>query len=151
MNAIDSQVVLARLNGIEAEVAELRELAQLPFDTYVQKPNFQLAEYHLHRALEGVFNIAAHLNVRKAGGAGAAGYKDIARTYGELGFVDAEFAHEALTHMAGYRNRLVHFYADITPKETYTLITEHLDDFSTFMRSVRDVLKDPDAFGVGVE
>jgi len=151
MLPIDKQVVLARMNGIEKEVGMLKKLAELSYDTYKTEPNFQLGEYHLHRGLEGVFNIAAHINSRKAGGSSGGGYKDIARTYGELGFIEKDFAQNNLVKMAGYRNRLVHFYADITPEETYKLITSNIDDFTVFLQSVRKVLEHPELFGVTVE
>ncbi len=151
MTPIDTQVVLARMNGVEAEVADLRTLAQLSFEEYKRKPNFQLAEYHLYRALEGVLNIAAHMNAKKAGGASAGGYKEIARTFGELGFIDRSFADERLSRMAGYRIRLAHFYADVTPEETYKLLTEHLEDFVVFLTAVRAALEHPEQFGVTVE
>src|SRR5438105_3205368 len=139
MPPVDKQVILARMNGIQAELAALQQLAKLPYEIYKTVPHFQLAEYHLHRALEGVFNITAHLNSRKAGGASAGGYKDIARKYGELGYIQKDFAQENLVKMAGYRNRLVHFYANITPEETYDLITHHLNDFTIFLQSVQKV------------
>lgn len=151
MTAIDTHVILARMNGIEGEVASLRKLAELPYEIYKTEPHFQLAEYHLHRALEGVFNIIAHINARKAGGATAGSYKDIARKYGALGFIDKDFAENNLVKMAGYRNRLVHFYATITPEETYNLIKNHLTDFSTFLQSVKTILESPKSFDLEVE
>lgn len=33
-----------------------------------------------------------------------------------------------MSRMAGYRNRLVHVYHDVTPHELYTLCTAHVDD-----------------------
>lgn len=151
MVPIDQQVILARINGIEGEVASLAKLADLSLDNYKQKPHFQLAEYHLHRALEGVFNIASHINARKAGGATTGGYKDIAKKYGELGFIDREFAEDKMVKMAGYRNRLVHFYANISSEETYNLITQNLEDFRTFLTSVKSLLKNPSKHGLEVE
>lgn len=45
---------------------------------------------------------------------------------------DFDFADTALQNMAGYRNRIVHFYADITAEEIYKIINENLEDFNTF-------------------
>ena len=30
--------------------------------------------------------------------------------------------------MAGYRNRIIHFYAEVTPEELYGILTEKLGD-----------------------
>lgn len=36
---------------------------------------------------------------------------------GEVGVVDKDFAGYQLKKMAGYRDRLTHFYAEITPEK----------------------------------
>jgi hypothetical protein len=66
--AVEKDVVLKGVNGIETELAALKELAKLPFEEFKQKKGFELGQYHLHRALEGVFNISAHILSRIPGG-----------------------------------------------------------------------------------
>lgn len=39
--------------------------------------------------------------------------------------------------MAGYRNRLVHFYDEVTPVELYTILTDHIVD----VRKLTDALR----------
>ena len=53
--------------------------------------------------------------------------------------------------MAKYRNRLVHFYAEVTPEELYEVITKHMGDFDTFLIGVKRVLEMPHEYGVTVE
>ena len=53
--------------------------------------------------------------------------------------------------MAGYRNRLTHFYADVTPEEIYAIINENLGDFDIFIEAVKRILLDPSKFGLTVE
>lgn len=53
--------------------------------------------------------------------------------------------------MAGYRNRLTHFYADVTPEEIYKVITVHLDDFNTFLQAIKDLMKNPEKFNLTIE
>lgn len=53
--------------------------------------------------------------------------------------------------MAGYRNRMVHFYGEITEQEIYNIIQEELDDFHMFCSFVSRVLKDPSKFNLTVE
>lgn len=53
--------------------------------------------------------------------------------------------------MAGYRNRLTHFYAEITPEEMYQIINHHLDDFAVFLKAVKNVLEHPEKFELTVE
>jgi len=43
--------------------------------------------------------------------------------------------------MAGYRNRLVHEYAKITPEEIHKIIQERLDDFALFSTYILNYLE----------
>jgi uncharacterized protein YutE (UPF0331/DUF86 family) len=50
--------------------------------------------------------------------------------------------------MAGYRNRLTHFYADITPEEIHEIIKENIDDFDIFLKSIKELLSNPEKFNL---
>ena len=65
--AIEQEVIIKRINGIQGEIAELANLAKIPFEEFHTGVGFKLAQYHLHRALEGVFHIAAHILSRIPG------------------------------------------------------------------------------------
>ena len=39
--------------------------------------------------------------------------------------------------MAGYRNRLTHFYFDVTPLEMYKIVKKDLGDFDTFLNYIK--------------
>lgn len=147
---IEKDTVLKRINGIQVELAELEKLGMLLFEDFQKEKGFELGQYHLHRALEGVFNISAHILSRIPGGQ-ATKYKDIARNLGKFGIVEKQFAQTELSRMADYRNRLVHFYAEVTPPEVYGIITKHLDDFQTFLAAVKRVLEHPEEFNLTTE
>lgn len=148
--AIEKDIVIKRVNGIQEELKELRGLAQLPFEEFSEGVGFKLAQYHLHRALAGVFNIGAHILSRIPGGQ-ATQYSEIALKLGEFGIIEKQFAKEKLVPMAKYRNRLVHFYAEITPKELYDILQNNLGDFDTFLKAVKEVLEHPDTFSLEIE
>ncbi len=147
---LEKETVLVRINGIQGELADLRRLAKIPFKEFAAGDGFKLAQYHLHRALEGVFHIAAHILSRLPGGSGGGSYKDMAQLLGEKGIVGMEFSKNNLRKMAGYRNRLVHFYAEITPSEMHQLLNQHLGDVEKFLKSIQSVLKDPSRFGLTI-
>lgn len=149
-HAIEKDIIVKRINGIEQEMSELKELAAVSLEEFASGVNFKLAQYHLHRALEGVFNISTHILSRIPGGQ-ATQYKEIALKLGEFGLVEKKFAKEKLTRMAGYRNRLVHFYAEVTPEELYGIVQNDLGDLSVFLTSVKDVLENPQRFGLVIE
>jgi len=112
---LEKETILVRINGIQGELADLRRLAQIPLKEFSSGDPYKLAQYHLHRALEGVFHVAAHLLSRLPGGSGGSTYKEMVRLLGENKIVESEFATKNLQKMAGYRNRLVHFYGEIAP------------------------------------
>ena len=53
--------------------------------------------------------------------------------------------------MAGYRNRMVHFYGEITEQELYNIIQEDLEDFYMFCSYVNEILKKPSKFDLAAE
>jgi uncharacterized protein YutE (UPF0331/DUF86 family) len=53
--------------------------------------------------------------------------------------------------MAGYRNRMVHFYGEITEKEIYSIIQEELEDFYTFLTYINEILRTPAKYNLLVE
>ena len=93
--SLEIDIITKRINGIQTEVAELGNLAEDPFEEFENGAGFKLAQYHLHRALEGVFNIGAHILSCIPGGQ-ATEYKEIARKLGEYKIVDKKFADETL-------------------------------------------------------
>ncbi len=146
---IEKDVVIKRVEGIELELSELRKLAQISFDEFSAGDGWKLAQFHLHRALEGVFNISSHILSRIPGGQ-AAQYREMALKMGEYKIVPKEFAETKLVSMAKYRNRLVHFYAEIEPRELHGILQNDLDDFEAFLSSIKNVLTNPEKFGLRV-
>lgn len=147
---LEKDTIIKRINGIQAEIIELQKLGMQSLDEFATKDGHKLAEYHLHHALEGVFHIASHILSRIPGGQ-ATEYAESARKFGEFGLVDKEFANTTLVKMAKYRNRIVHFYAEITPEEYYNIIKNNLGDFDIFLQAVKQVLEHPEQFGLDVE
>src|SRR3990167_952420 len=148
--SIEKAIVVKRIEGIETELAELKNLSQQNLDEFSQGSGWKLAQFHLHRALEGVFNISTHILSRIPGGQ-ATQYKEIALKMGEHGIVEKEFAQTKLVEMAKYRNRLVHFYAEIKPEELHQIIQNDLSDFDVFLAAIKSLLANPNKFGLTIE
>lgn len=149
-NVLKRQSILPRIDGIQRDVAKLRELGTMNFGEFNQEPYHILAQFYLRQALEGVFHIGSHILARIPGGR-TIEYKDIARKLGEFGIVDKAFAEGTLTQMAGYRNRLTHFYADITIEEIYKIIRENLTDIEKYLGCIKDVVEHPEKFNLAIE
>jgi uncharacterized protein YutE (UPF0331/DUF86 family) len=147
---IERDVIIKRLNGVQSDVAELSTLGNQALEEFSNGSGHKLAEYHLHRALEGVLNISAHILSRIPGGQ-ATQYAEIARKMGEFGLIDKEFSETRLVKMANYRNRLVHFYAEIEPQELLDILHNNLQDFDIFLLAIKNILEHPGDFGLIVD
>ena len=146
---LNNEAILPRIDGIQSNLSILRELGVLPFEEFKKRPIQDRVQHNLRLALEGVFNITAHILSRIPGGR-ATEYKSMAIKLGETGIVDEEFAKGALYEMGGYRNRLTHFYAEITIEELYNIIREDLGDIEKFLDSIKQLLEHPEKFGLTV-
>lgn len=91
-------------------------------------------ESYLRRGLEALLDIARHV-LAKGFGRGPAEYAEAARQLGEVGVASAEIT-ERLVLMARYRNRMVHFYQEVTDSELYDLLTRRRADFDAVIREI---------------
>lgn len=147
---LQKESIEPRIDGIQKDLALLREFAQLSYEEFNNEIVRDRTELHLRYALEGVFHIGSHIISRIPGGRFTE-YKEIAKKLGETGIVSKEFAEKKLVPMAGYRNRLTHFYAEITAVELHKILRDHLDDIEEFMRAIKKVVEHPEQFGLAIE
>jgi len=125
--------VLDLIRLIESYLSELRPFSSATKDVFLSdKKNPPFVESYLRRALEAVFDIGRHI-LAKTYGSRAIEYKAIAKELGEKGVITSELT-DILIEMAGYRNRMVHFYKEVTPEEMYEIVTKHLSDFDRVIR-----------------
>ncbi len=52
--------------------------------------------------------------------------------------------------MAGYRNRLIHFYSEISIEEIFNIIKFELTDFQEFSMYIKRIIVNPEDFGFTV-
>jgi uncharacterized protein YutE (UPF0331/DUF86 family) len=116
----------------------LQGLGTLPLDSlssFTADPRMTAAaDSYLRRALEAVLDLGRHV-LAKGFGRAPAEYAEVARQLGEVGVVEAPLA-SRLVLMARYRNRMVHFYDEITDEELYRIVTQELGDLEGMISSV---------------
>jgi len=103
------------------------------------RKNPPFVESYLRRALEAVFDIGRHI-LSKTSGFKEVEYKAIAKGLGEKPIVSKELS-DILYEMAGYRNRMVHFYKEVGPEELHYIVANHLEDFRRFCREIVNFIK----------
>jgi uncharacterized protein YutE (UPF0331/DUF86 family) len=127
--------ILELLRFIETCVQELKPFSTITKEEFLSdKKNPPFVESYLRRSLEAVFDVGRHI-LAKTYGFKEIEYKVIAKELGEKGVITKELS-DVLYIMAGYRNRMVHFYREITPEELYHIIANNLIDFDSFIREI---------------
>jgi len=124
---ISKRIILDRIAWIKNMV---KEIQSLPLNNHVDfvsdNRNIWAAESCLRRGLEALLDIGRHI-MAKGFGIGVSEYKEIAEKLGENGVLSKEEI-MLLKTLAGYRNRLVHFYHEISKQELYQICKNELND-----------------------
>jgi uncharacterized protein YutE (UPF0331/DUF86 family) len=123
-------VISDRADWVSKMVAEIKRFPMESFEEFsADTKNIWAAESCLRRALEALMDIGRHI-LAKAFGKGISEYKLIAVECAQEGILSGGQA-KLLRTLAGYRNRMVHFYHEITPNELYTICHDELGDLLT--------------------
>ena len=116
----------------------LAGLRALPLDTYedfaADARNPAAAESFLRRALEALLDLGRHV-LAKGFGRAAGEYKEIATVLGEVGVLDGRMTGK-LREMAGFRNRLVHFYDQVSDAELYETCARDAGDIEEILSAL---------------
>jgi uncharacterized protein YutE (UPF0331/DUF86 family) len=89
---------------------------------------------YLRRALEALLDLARHV-LAKGFARAPAEYAEVARQLGEVGVIDAVVA-ARFGVLARCRNRMVHFYDEITESELFGILTAELGDIETIVAAL---------------
>ncbi len=136
---LNIKLIEDRLGFINEALAKLKRLSTYKEEEFLKDDNPAIAESYLRRSLEAVFDIGRHI-IAKTAGKGVVGYKEIAKALGDKGVVSKECSN-SLILMAGYRNRLIHFYHEIKDKELYYILKENLGDIENFVKEIKTFIK----------
>jgi len=135
ISSLNTARILELLRFIETCLQELKPFTTMGKDAFLSdRKNPPFVESYLRRGLEAVFDIGRHI-LAKTYGFKEIEYKVIAKELGARGVITKELS-EILYVMAGYRNRMVHFYREITPEELYQIVVNNLKDFDTFITEI---------------
>ncbi len=125
-------VVLERVSWVREMIRSIQALPISTYDEFVSdKRNVASAESFLRRGIEALLDLGRHILV-KGFAVAVAEYKEIGSRLHEEGVLSEEQA--ALFRLiAGYRNRMVHFYHEVSERELYHLSTRNLGDIELLL------------------
>lgn len=132
---INRLLVKKRLSMIEEFCRELELLKELTREEFFVKRNTAAAESFLRRSLEATFDLGRHILAKNGHLEMSSEYKSIAKGLVKINAIDEQLG-DSLVEMAGYRNRLVHLYHEISEEELYQLIQNNLGDFYQFIKQI---------------
>jgi len=132
---INESVVVQRASWVQKMTDALRDLPIQNKDEFLQNRHLvAAAESYLRRSLEALFDIGRHI-LTKRFVYPATEYKEIAKGLSEQKVIVGTEA-EWMRKMAGYRNRMVHFYHEITPDELQDICANHIGEVSQLLESL---------------
>jgi uncharacterized protein YutE (UPF0331/DUF86 family) len=124
---IDSKVVVQRAFWISQMTDSLKDLRLEEKAAFLaDRHKIAAAESYLRRALEALFDMGRHI-LAKRFAYPATEYKEIAKGLSDKRVL-VEKETELMRKMAGYRNRVVQFYHEITPEELHEISLYHLNE-----------------------
>jgi len=137
---LNLQRINEKMSFVLSNLEKLMILRDIPEDEfYSDFRNIESAKHLLQVSIEAMIDIANHIIARKK--------LDRPESYGqsflilnEQGIITDEKL-ESLMMMVKFRNRVVHIYNDLDPKEIYRIINHNLADFAFFLEEIRLYLK----------
>jgi uncharacterized protein YutE (UPF0331/DUF86 family) len=127
-SGVDLKVVGDRARSVRKMIGQLQQLPTASASQFIEDfRTAAAAESLLRRAIEAILDMARHL-LAKGHGIGALEYREVARVAAERGLVGDLQLRERFVQIAGFRNRLTHFYDEVTPEELRAILVRDLAD-----------------------
>lgn len=139
-SSISKRAVVDRLEWVARMIHDIRSLPLSDrAEFFADSRNLWAAESCSRRGLEALLDLGRYI-LAKGFGVGVSEYKEIAVQLEQHGVISSAEM-ELLNLLAGYRNRLVHFYHKVSPEELYTICTDRLVDLERIAQAYTSWLK----------
>jgi len=127
--------ILAKLEMLKSHVEILRGYRSHTLEEVKANPTLRGAiERYLQVALECTFDVGEMIislgGFRKPGT-----YREVIEVLGEKDVLSREFV-KRFAPAAGFRNILVHMYADVNVEKVHKFLQENLEDFDDFAKQI---------------
>ncbi|UCG25613.1 MAG: DUF86 domain-containing protein [Chloroflexota bacterium] len=133
---VSGRIMADRLHWADRMLKTIRDLPLEDHEAFfADSRNIWTADACLRRALEALFDLGRHIVARGFGEAPSE-YKEVAIALSKHNVLTAEEA-DLLQTLAGYRNRLVHFYHEVSAEELYDVCAHHLQDVDRMIAAYR--------------
>ena len=138
---IRASVVAERISWIREMINSVKALPLDSYDDFAVDPrNIASAESYLRRGIEALLDLGRHI-LAKGFAVAVTEYKEIGENLTKEGILSHEHG-LLLRQIAGYRNRMVHFYHEVSHEELYRLSTQNLKDIEDLLDELIRWLRD---------
>lgn len=139
-DVIDVEVIRKHLTQIDELLGKLEKYARISREKFLSDDDIRLAsERAIHLAIQNMLDVGTHmlavLHIRNV-----ADYRSVFVELGHAGILPERFA-EKIADLARIRNRIVHDYADVTPREVYDFLQNRISELATFGTFILDYIK----------
>jgi len=132
---IDQEKIKTKIEIIRENLNELKKMKGLSLeDLSANARDLAAAKYFIRTSIEAMIDIGMHIIAKGLLGTPSTNI-EVVITLAKKGIVP-ERNLEVYTKMVKYRNRLTHFYSEVTVQEIYNIIQTHLVDFETFIKDI---------------
>jgi uncharacterized protein YutE (UPF0331/DUF86 family) len=129
---LSERVISERSEWIREMVVRVRDLPLGSIGEFTaDSRNVDAAESCLRRGLEALLDLGRHV-LAKGFGDAPAEYKEVAERLGERGVLTPDTT-RLFVQMAGYRNRMVHFYDRVSDGELFEIASRRLGDIEEIL------------------
>jgi uncharacterized protein YutE (UPF0331/DUF86 family) len=134
-SGIRAKVVADRVAWVRKMLDGARELPLDTRESFLSDSRTVAAtESYVRRALEGLLDLGRHI-LSKGFKRPVAEYNDISVQLRAVGVLSEREA-GLMREMAGYRNRMVHFYHEVSVEELYDIRVRHLQDIEQVLEAL---------------
>lgn len=124
---LSERVIAEKVAWVKEMISSLDSLGLDQLDEFPKGSHYAgAAESYLRRGIEALLDLGRHI-LAKGFGKGVAEYKAIPVELLKAGVIDRDCS-ALMEQMAGYRNRMVHFYNEITKEELFDICKNERND-----------------------
>ena len=140
---IDREKIKNKIGIIRENLSELEKMRELSLEDLSHSArDLAAAKYFIRTSIEAMIDISAHIIAKNLLGTPSTNV-EVMLILAQKGVV-SEVRLELYTKMVKYRNRLTHFYNEVSIQEIYNIIQTRICDFDSFLQDILLYLKQKD-------
>jgi uncharacterized protein YutE (UPF0331/DUF86 family) len=137
---IDQEKVKSKIAIIKESLNELEKMRVISLEELSSSPrDLAAAKYFIRTSIEAMIDIGSHIVAKKLLGVPSTNV-EVILLLADKGVVAKDNA-QTYVKMAKYRNRLTHFYNNVSVSEICDIIQNHLGDFEAFIKDILQFLE----------